>query len=408
MQVRALTGFLDPGWPLDTASVRRVAAGLKQTSRALQDAGYTVQTLRLATPPPAALATPVSNVELSEFAKQLEAEAFIHDLDFVALGPILMDDLDGYDIIAEVLARTEIVFASGLLADASSGLSLAAAHACARTIVANSHISDDGFGNLRFAGLVHVPAGTPFFPAAYHGGGSPGLAIATEAADLAVQAVREGGTLRDLRGKLIRSIETHAAALSRVAQKAVKDSGLRFTGIDFSLAPYPEPERSVGTAIEALGAVSAGLAGSAAAAAFLADCLTRANFNRTGFCGLFLPVLEDSVLAARAAEGKLQVNDLLLYSTLCGTGLDTIPLPGATSVEAITALLVDLGAIGLRHQKPLTARLMPIPGKQAGDPVHFDFPYFADSGVMALAEAKLGGPLAGFDLLNLGPYGHAP
>ena len=402
MQVRALTCFLDPGWPIDPSAVRRVADGLKQTSQALQEVGYTVQTLRLATPPPAEMANPVSNADLKEFARQLEAEAIVHGLDFAALGPILLDNVDGYDYLPEILAGTEIIFTSGLYAAASNGVSLSAAQACARTIRAISQISVDGFGNLRFAGLVHVPAGTPFFPAAYHRGGPPSLAIATEAADLAVQAVREGSSLRDVRSKLIQSIETHASMLSQVAQRTALENGLRYTGVDFSLAPFPEPERSIGTAIEALGAASVGLAGSAAAVAFLVDSLARANFKRAGFCGLFLPVLEDSILAARAADGNLQLSDLLLYSTLCGTGLDTIPLPGLTSVDALTALLVDLGAIGLRHHKALTARLMPIPGKQAGDPVHFDFPYFADSSVMSLPEAGLKGHLTGHDMLDIG------
>ncbi len=140
-----------------------------------------------------------------------------------------------------------------------------------------------------------------------------------------------------------------------------------------------------------------------AAAAFFADSLDQANFKRAGFCGLFLPVLEDSVLAQRAAEGSLSIKDLLLYSTVCGTGLDTIPLPGDTSPDAITALLVDLGAIGLRHAKPLTARLMPIPGKLAGDEVQFDFPYFADSKVMALPAQALGHQLAGPGTLDIDP-----
>ena len=123
-----------------------------------------------------------------------------------------------------------------------------------------------------------------------------------------------------------------------------------------------------------------------------------------GFCGLFLPVLEDTVLAARASEGILTISDLLLYSTLCGTGLDTIPLPGDASIEALTGLLLDLGAIGLRHNKPLTARLMPIPGKAAGDAVHFDFPYFADSRVLPLPDAPLTGLLDSSDTLDIGPY----
>ena len=92
-----------------------------------------------------------------------------------------------------------------------------------------------------------------------------------------------------------------------------------------------------------------------------------------------------------------------MYSTLCGTGLDTIPLPGSIGQGALTALLVDLGAVGLRHLKPLTARLMPIPGKDVGDPVHFDFPYFADSAIMELPTESLQRFLASPDLLDIGP-----
>ena len=177
----------------------------------------------------------------------------------------------------------------------------------------------------------------------------------------------------------------------------------RHDGIDFSLAPFPEPERSLGTAIEGLGVPALGLAGSVAAAAFFAASLDEAEFKRTGFCGLFLPVLEDSVLAQRASDGSLTIKDLLLYSTLCGTGLDTVPLPGDTDQDALAALLLDLGALALRHNKPLTARLMPIPGKRAGDDVHFDFPYFADSKIMTLPAQPLSAQLAGSGMLDIEP-----
>ena len=110
-----------------------------------------------------------------------------------------------------------------------------------------------------------------------------------------------------------------------------------------------------------------------------------------------LPVLEDAVLAQRAAEGVLSVKDLLLFSAVCGTGLDTIPLAGDTSIEALYAVLLDLSVLAHRLDKPLTARLMPIPGKQVGDPTHFDFAFFADSRVMALEAGALHGPLGGTD-----------
>jgi uncharacterized protein (UPF0210 family) len=131
--------------------------------------------------------------------------------------------------------------------------------------------------------------------------------------------------------------------------------------------------------------------GTLAAAAVLTDAIDRAQFPRCGYCGLMLPVLEDSVLASRAAEGRLRIGELLQWSAVCGTGLDTVPLAGDVSEEALSALLFDVAALAIRSKKPLSARLMPVPGKATGDPVRFDFEYFADSRVLSLdGEEKLG------------------
>jgi uncharacterized protein (UPF0210 family) len=96
------------------------------------------------------------------------------------------------------------------------------------------------------------------------------------------------------------------------------------------------------------------------------------------------------------------VNDLLLYSSVCGTGLDTVPLPGNVPEAAIAAILVDVAALALRLDKPLSARLMPIPGKQAGDAITFDFPFFAPSRVLAVA-APDGPGLFGAGVLDIRP-----
>ncbi len=404
MRIRAVTGFLDPGWPLEPDRIREVAGALKACRQLMQEAGYEVQTLRLATPPPSEMAIPVPTPQRIELARQLEAECFVQGIDYAAIGPALPEEYTAYEMIPNILGATENIFTSGIYADQATGLSLQAAQACAATIKANAGITDDGFTNLRFAALVNIPAGVPFFPAAYHRGGPPAIAIATEAADLPVRAIQKATSLRGLRQSLIGSIETQATTVAHNAQRAAREHNLRFLGVDFSFAPYPERERSLGVALESLGVPIYGSAGSAAATAFLADCLDRAEFPRTGFCGLFLPVFEDQILALRAANGDLTITDLLLYSTLCGTGLDTIPLPGDSSIEALTGILLDLGAIGLRHAKPLTARLMPIPGKSTGDEVQFDFPYFAPSRVMALPEQGPQGLLTESEWLDIKPH----
>lgn len=268
---------------------------------------------------------------------------------------------------------------------------MAAVQACAQVIVKAAPLDPNGFANLRFAALANVGPGTPFFPAAYHDGGSPAFALGTEAADLAVEAFTGAASVEQARGALVSEIERHGQALARVASAELAET--RFLGIDFSLAPFPSEAVSLGTAIERLGVAATGLHGSLAAAAILTEAIERASFPRTGFSGLMMPVLEDATLAKRAAQGTLTLKDVLLYSAVCGTGIDTIPLPGDTTAEGIVPVLLDLCALSLRLDKPLTARLMPVPGKHAGDSTAFDFGFFANGKVMGLQSEPLSGPL---------------
>jgi uncharacterized protein len=220
------------------------------------------------------------------------------------------------------------------------------------------------------------------------------FSLATEAADLAVEVFSNTRTIADGQLAMAAEIEKRAGDLALVGDELAHRFSVRFGGIDFSLAPFPSEAASIGAAMERMGVPAAGLHGSLAAAAILTETIERARFTRAGFSGLMLPVLEDAVLARRAAEGSLTVKDLLLYSAVCGTGLDTIPLPGDTASNQIAALLLDLSALALRLNKPLTARLMPIPGKKAGDPTNFNFDYFSNSRIMTLDAAALGSPLS--------------
>ena len=236
------------------------------------------------------------------------------------------------------------------MADRTRGIDLAAIRACADVIVKCASIEPNGFANLQFAALANVKAGAPFLPAAYHDTDEPAFAIATESADLAVQAFENGKSLEQGRNNLVHEIEKHGKRLAAVA----KSLECKFGGIDFSLAPFPDDAHSLGNAVERMGVPKIGLHGSLAAAAILTEAIDRADFPHTGFSGFMQPILEDSVLARRAAEGTLTVKDVLLYSTVCGTGLDTIPLPGDTTAEQIRPLLLDICALALRLDKPLT------------------------------------------------------
>ena len=97
-----------------------------------------------------------------------------------------------------------------------------------------------------------------------------------------------------------------------------------------------------------------------------------------------LPILEDPVLAARAAEGRVGISKLLLYSSVCGTGLDVVPLPGDATPEEIGRIIGDVATQAVRLKKALSARLFPVPGKRAGDAVSFSDPLLGASKVLPL------------------------
>jgi uncharacterized protein (UPF0210 family) len=343
--------------------------------------------------------------ETPRLAEQMSTAIHLIGIAYAALGPAQPEIPDSYAVIPEAVAAAQNVFFSGIMADTRFGISLPAVRACAEIITRCSSITSDGFANLRFAALANVRPGSPFFPAAYHDRAEPAFAIATESADLAVDVFSNARTVSDGQHTLTAEVEKHARQLAAIGDTLGQRFSIDFGGIDFSLAPFPSEAVSIGAAMERMGVPKAGLHGSLAAAAILTEAIERARFQRAGFSGLMLPVLEDAVLAQRAAEGTLTVKDLLLYSAVCGTGLDTVPLPGDTAAAQIAALLLDLSALSLRLDKPLTARLMPIPGKKAGDPTGFDFDYFANSRVMALEAEALKPPFSELEQFNLAPRG---
>jgi uncharacterized protein (UPF0210 family) len=394
MKIRSITYFCNPGWPVDESQIEQAGKFCAAAKAAYAAAGYEVQSTRLATVPFLQILGADKISETPRLAEKVGAAIQSAGIDYASLGPAQPEVMDSYAVIPEAIAGAQNIFFSGSMADARFGISLPALLACAEIITRCSSILPDGFANLRFAALANVKPGSPFFPAAYHSHDEPVFSIATEAADVAVEAFSTSRTITDGQWKMSTEIEKHARELGLVGEALARRFLIGFSGIDFSLAPFPTESASIGAAMERMGVPKAGLHGSLAAAAILTEIVERARFQGVGFSGLMLPVLEDAVLARRAAEGTLSIKDLLLYSAVCGTGLDTIPLPGDTTLNQIVPLLLDLSALALRLNKPLTARLMPIPGKKAGDPTDFTFDYFANSRVMALEAEPLKPPFS--------------
>ncbi len=401
MKIRSITCFFDPRARNAQQTFDRMGQLREAAYSQFSKTGFDVQTTRLATAPFPYL-YPTGEVENAvQLAQALESDARERGFDYVSLGPALTGMPDSYNMVTSILAATKDVFVSGMLTTPNGEISLEAVRACAEIITQAAVVSPDGFTNLRFGALANVGPWGPFLPGAYHQGERPAFALAMECADVPYAAIRKARTLEEARQSIINTLEAQAVAFTSTANHLAQQFDVDFKGLDFSYAPYPEQWCSLGAALESLGLPALGMAGSLAAAAFLADTLNRGSWMKTGFNGMMMPVLEDSTLAARAADGTFTVQDLLMYSAVCGTGLDTVPLPGDTSAEQIAAVLLDVSALALRLNKPLLARLMPIPGKKAGDPTDFTFSYFAPGAVMAPRAAPLSGLLAGKENVSI-------
>jgi uncharacterized protein (UPF0210 family) len=403
MKIRSITYFMNVGWPLKEDRIQTAGIFLSTAKKAFEEAGYTVQTTRIASVSFTKLLGADAISLLTRFAQRLSNAIAANGIEYASLGPALPDVPESYEMIPDAIAASKNIFFSGIMATAEDGIYLPALRSCAEVVIRNATLSPDGFANLRFAALANVPPGGPFFPAAFHDSDTPTFALALEAADLAVEAFAGAKSVEEGRKALVNELENHARKLAYAAEPLKFRFSVRFGGIDFSLAPFPTEAQSLGAAFEKLGAPKVGQHGSLAAASILTDAIDRADFPRAGFSGLMLPVHEDAVLAKRAAEKTLTVKDLLMYAAVCGTGLDTVPLPGNVTADQIAALLLDISALALRLHKPLTARLMPVPGKKAGEATTFAFDYFANSRVMALEAEPLGKLFAGHETFTVHP-----
>jgi uncharacterized protein (UPF0210 family) len=336
-----------------------------------QDQGYVVQTLRITTQPlPEYLGEWQSQQGLklvSEFGDFCDQYGFA-----LNVGPIIHSnhyEPGLADWGAELINTTNRTSFTVGVASANDGVHPRAIRSAAETIATIARTSKGGEGNFNFAATANCPPGTPFFPAGWHRG-APDFAIGLESPGLLLMAVN---TLPDdvPVGQHIAAVMDEALApVQSNAEKVAARTGRRYLGIDAS--PAPGTDSSIGEVIEALTGAPFGSASTLSACANITDGLKGLAVKTCGYSGLMLPIIEDKVLAKRAAEGRYGISELLLYSSVCGTGLDVVPIPGDTSVESMESVIGDVAALSAKYNKPLSARLFPIPGKSAGEAVTFE------------------------------------
>ena len=176
-----------------------------------------------------------------------------------------------------------------------------------------------------------------------------------------------------------------------VAREASARLGVPFGIVDLSLAPTPAVGDSVARILEAMGLEICGTHGTTAALALLNDAVKKggvmASSHVGGLSGAFIPVSEDEGMIAAAREGTLTIDKLEAMTCVCSVGLDMIAVPGDTPAETLAAILADEAAIGMINNKTTAVRLIPAPGKTAGDTVEIGG-LFGEAPVMEVHKAS--------------------
>lgn len=376
MKIRTITAGFNLELPLDEGRVRHIAQFANSAKRAFEQRGYPVQTVRVATQPWEEYYT--SKAQIVRLVRELEDLVNTYAVDYFNVGTTSNPRL--IPLIHDLIEGTSKLFCTVLIAD-NTKIDHEAARRTAALIKGLSTISPDGFSNLRFAALCNSGPGGAFFPAAYHRG-PDSFAIGTENSDLVFKAFSHARDIESAGRVLNKMLMEEFKKVEEIANQISEKQRIRFEGIDVSIATSVKPDESIAFAFEELGLGKFGDVGTLAIAKIVTDTIRDLGIRKCGYSGLMLPILEDYGLAARNIDGTFNLTDLLLYSSVCGTGLDTVPLPGDISEEKLYALLLDIASISIKLDKPLSARLMPVPNRKAGEMTDYKFEYFANSKIM--------------------------
>lgn len=365
---------------LEDAAKFNAAAGA-----AFTDAGYEVQTTRVA----------VNSFE--EWCNVEDADSTLdafRSLDGVLerLGIKLFNagpasSAAAVALVPKIIALGPRISSSAALLDP---LDAPAASRLAGAIDAITRLTPGGEGNFQFCCSFNVGPGIPFFPAAYHASGAArSFAIGCETSALLAEALPSAnGQLCAARENLTATFIEQLTPIEAIATRLAADHALfKYAGIDASVAPLGTAP-PLTTSFESLGLGKFGESGTLAVASVVTAALKALRTSEggggltiCGYTGLMLPPCEDAGLAERAKSGGYRIHDLLMYSAVCGLGLDTVPVAGDTPTPKLAALLLDVAALAFRLDKPLTARIFPVPGKAAGEMTAFENPILCNTAV---------------------------
>jgi len=366
----------------------RVAGPLVKTGCDIEtEFGVPIINKRISVTPIAIVASSCEEDDYTPFAKTLDQTAKELGVDFIGgFSALVQKGLSSGDeklirSLPAALSQTEKVCASINAASSKSGINMDAVRLMGEIIkkTADATADKDGIGCAKLVVFCNAPEDNPFMAGAFHGVGEAESALNVGVSGPGVIKA----ALENCRGEnfdvLADTIKKTAFKITRMGQlvgmEAARRIGVPFGILDLSLAPTPAVGDSVARILEEMGLQTAGTHGTTAALAMLTDMVKKggimASTHVGGFSGAFIPVSEDEGMIEAVKSGCLSLDKLEAMTCVCSVGLDMIPLPGDTTAATIAAIIADEMAIGMVNNKTTAVRVIPVPGKKAGDWAEF-------------------------------------
>ncbi len=374
MRIRTITNGISIE-SVDDKKFQDASKFIKNAKDCFEEQGYEVETIRISTN---SFEQYIKGAQLSDILdefRHLNSICSELGVEFLSIGEARNPDT--INILADILKLSTVFNSPGLIGDAKSGISFKNIKESAKVIKRLSEETEGGLGNFQFCASANCKPGIPFFPAGYHLG-ETSFAIGLECSDFLMRAFSEADCFEEAAEKLKQVVESELSAIEKIAKEISKEFDVKYAGIDASIASSLAANESVAFAFEKLGFGKFGCQGTLAISAMITQVLKNLTVKTCGYSGLMLPVCEDAGLAQRANENTYNLSNLLLYSSVCGCGFDTVPIPGDTTEEQIGAMLLDVASLAIKLDKQLAARLFPVPGKKAGEMSEFDSPYLVN------------------------------
>lgn len=373
--VRAITAFVR----LDRATyVQQIDEAMKVLNAAkaeFKKRGYETQTVRIVTQPFPELVKGLDDAHALAFLKALD-DLSAKDGFMPNVGPAMMHDTDdpaSMRLLEQVLSTLPHLNASAIIA-ADDGIHWKTIRESAKLVRYVTDHSERSQGNFLFTATAMLQPLGPFYPGAYHTGGGKQFSLGFEGAPVVQQVFAQThGDFDASVAELTKQLTIHAKVGEEVGNAVAASTGWDFVGVDPT--PAPLGDASIGDAIEKFTGAKFGMNGTLTAALAITTAVKKVPVKQIGYSGLMLPVMEDKLLARRWAENTYDIDSVLAYSSVCGTGLDTVPLPGDVSEERLVKIFGDVAALAYKWHKPLSARLQPVKGKAAGDKTDFASQY---------------------------------